>query len=100
MQTSVLSRHEGTGLYNAPQAILKGVLEAETEITLCSGPRASVFGAIQKLAGDPAVSALLRQHAMELVSAPVAARGVTLAFQAARSGESAMAKGKRPTRTL
>lgn len=91
MHMSVLGRHEGTGLYNAPQAVLKGIFETESEITLLTGPHASVFGSIKQLANDPAVATLIRQHNLHLAPVPTSSRGLTLALQTAITGGAALA---------
>jgi len=87
----LLALHEGTALYAAPEAILKGLLEAEPAVSIVAGPRVDPFEALFALAQDDAVDDLLRKHDLALSPTLSAARAVTLAQHAARSGRNAVA---------
>ena len=86
-----LARHEGRSLLSAPEALLKGLLEAETGVALVAGPKREPFAGLFDLVADDAVADLLDRHGTRLVAAPDAARAVVLAAQTARSGRSALA---------
>ncbi|MCI0629189.1 MAG: hypothetical protein L0Y44_00865 [Phycisphaerales bacterium] len=87
-----LSQHDGQWLLWAAEAMLKGALEAEMEVSVIAGPRSGgAFAPVFDLARLPAVADLLRQHSLRLVSTPGAARAVTLASYAARSGRAGFA---------
>lgn len=91
VQPNSLARHEGRDLLSAHQAVLKGVLEAESRVAIISGPPGEPFGRLFDLAGEDEVASLLRRHGTRLVRAPEAGRSVTLALAAARSDRSAVA---------
>ncbi|MHC4108525.1 MAG: hypothetical protein ACYSTY_10615, partial [Planctomycetota bacterium] len=86
-----LARHEGRSLLSAPEALLKGLLEAETGVALVAGPRREPFAGLFDLVADDAVADLLDRHGTRLVATPDSARAVALAAQTARSGRSALA---------
>ena len=49
-----LARHEGWALYSADEAMLKGVLEADTDVELIAGPPRESFAPLLGLARDEA----------------------------------------------
>ena len=90
-QLPSLARHEGLNLFTAAQALLKGVLEADTTVELIAGPRSEAFAPVLALNWDEAVAALLEAHATTLLETPDAGRAVTLAGHRAVSGRRALA---------
>jgi Pyruvate/2-oxoacid:ferredoxin oxidoreductase gamma subunit len=86
-----LARHEGWNLFTAAQALLKGVLEADTTVELIAGPRSESFAQVLGLNRDEAVAALLQAHGTRLLPTPDAGRAVTLAEHRAVSGRRALA---------
>src|SRR4051812_34675416 len=78
-------------LFTAPEAMIKGLLEAETEVALVSGPREGGLGAIFDIAAASHIVPLLRQHNMRVTSAPRASRAIALALNIARVGRSSVA---------
>jgi hypothetical protein len=90
LQTTSLHRHEGSAFISASEALIKGTLESELEVSLISGSRGRSWAPVLELATTPAVSQLLRQHGIRCVSSPEAVRALTLGLQAARSGRSAV----------
>jgi hypothetical protein len=59
-----LARHEGWNLFTAAQALLKGVLEADTSVELIAGPRSEPFAPVLALDRDETVAALLEHRAV------------------------------------
>jgi TPP-dependent indolepyruvate ferredoxin oxidoreductase alpha subunit len=90
-QLPSLARHEGWNLFTAAQALLKGVLEADTTVELIAGPRRETFAPVLALDWDEAVAALLGAHGTTLLETPDAGRAVTLAGHRAVSGRRALA---------
>ena len=90
-EPTVLARYEGAALCSAPEAMLKGLLEAEVPIALIAGPRDGAFAPMHRAAQDEAAAEVLRTHEVRVVATPTAARAVTLAHYAAASGLGAVA---------
>ena len=84
-KTPLLARHDGESLYSAPEAMLKGLLEAEPAVSLVVGPAIEPFAALLRLGAREPAAALLRDHELRLARTPDAVRAVTLALHAARS---------------
>ena len=89
--TTRLARHEGWTLFSAAEAVIKGVLEADTGIELIAGPRRGSFTPLLDLGRDEAVSTLLTRHGTALLATPDATRAVRLAAHAASSGRRSIA---------
>lgn len=94
----MFTQHDGKGLLSGPEAMLKGVLEAEIEVALLTGPRrggfANLFNVDRQTGGPGAespVAQALRQHGTRMAPTPDAHRAVVLAGQAARAGRAAFA---------
>jgi len=77
---------QGSALLSAHEAILKGVLEAETPVALITGPRSGAFAMVFRLAATPAMAQALRENGTRIIAAPDATRAITLVGQAAQSG--------------
>ncbi|MHC4590295.1 MAG: hypothetical protein ACYTAQ_13445, partial [Planctomycetota bacterium] len=90
-QLPSLARHEGWNLYPAAQALLKGVLEADTSVELIAGPRSEAFSPVFGLDRDETVAALLEAHGTTVLATPDAGRAVALAEARAVSGRRALA---------
>ena len=90
-QPTPLAGHDGETLQGACQVILKGVLEAETPVSLVTGPREDPFGDLFRLAAEEAVAEVLRRHETGVRDTPTAARAVTRAVQMSRSGRTGIA---------
>ena len=87
----LLAHHEGDALYSAPEAMLKGLLEAETPTGRVFGPESDRFLSLFRLAAAEPVAELLRLHETSVHATPSAARAIALADAASRAGENAMA---------
>jgi len=90
-QSAPLARHDGEVLFTAVEAILKGLLEAETPASVVTGPRTGAFAALFDLDRDDAAVEVLRGHDLRLRPVPTAARAVTLGLQTTREGRGAVA---------
>ncbi|MHC4419581.1 MAG: hypothetical protein ACYS1E_03195 [Planctomycetota bacterium] len=90
-QLPSLARHEGWNLYPAAQALLKGVLEADTSVELIAGPRSEAFSPVFGLDRDETVAALLEAHGTTVLATPDVGRAVALAEARAVSGRRALA---------
>lgn len=86
-----VARQEGWCLFRAGEALLKGVLEADTSVELIVGPRSEVFAPLLDLADAPPVSELLVMHGTDVRATPSADRAVSLAAGAAVSEHRAIA---------
>lgn len=82
--------YEGAAILSAFQVVMKGLLEAELEVSLVCGPRQGSFGGVFNVAAETANLAIIRQHGIRVTPTPDAVRGLTLATQAARSGRAAI----------
>src|SRR5262245_8324306 len=86
-----LAQDSGQSLFSAPEAILKGTLESELEISVITGPSVGAFSAVIDLAFSGPVKLLLRQHNTRVIPTPDAARAITLAGYAAKAGRASIA---------
>ncbi len=86
-----LARHEGVSLYSAGEAMLKGVLEADTTVELVAAARSEAFSPLCVVARNDAVAPLLASHGTRVVEAPDGSRAVSLAARAAVTGQRAFA---------
>lgn len=84
--TAGLAMHEGRGLFTAAEAILKGILEADREVALITGPEQSIPGLFENARQEP-VMELLRKHGTAMLPTPSARRGLRLALRRAKAGE-------------
>ncbi|UCD75170.1 MAG: hypothetical protein JSV91_15475 [Phycisphaerales bacterium] len=78
-------------MLSAQQAVVKGALESEAAVALIAGPRSDCFDEVFVVASDEGVGELLKVHGARATPTPDAARAVTLAHHAARSGHGALA---------
>ncbi len=86
-----LIRQEGSALYSAAEALLKGILEADLAVELVTGPTVPPLGGVLALVADDGVGSLLALHGTSFRPAPDAGRAATLARYAAQSGRRAVA---------
>jgi len=78
-------------LYNAAEALLKGVLESEIPVALVAGPRRPPLSGLAESLADERVSRLFIRHGCSVLTTPDGARAVLLALHEARSRRSALA---------
>jgi Pyruvate/2-oxoacid:ferredoxin oxidoreductase gamma subunit len=71
--------------------MLKGILEAETEVSLIAGPSRTSFRALLDRAAAPIASGLLHRHGTRLLPTADADRAAVLAATVAGAGDSAFA---------
>ncbi len=71
--------------------MLKGVLEADSEVELIAGSSRTSFAPLFEVGGEDDVSSLIAQHGTALLATPAAARAVTLAAHSALSGHRSFA---------
>lgn len=86
-----LGRYEGQELYTAPEALVKGVLEAESAASLIVGPATDGFATLFRIARDEAAAHVLREHELQVKAVPTASRAVALALEASRAAAVALA---------
>lgn len=86
-----LARAEGSDLFTAADALLKGALESEVPVQLLIGPRRGPLGGLFDAQGDERVRAILQEHGLALLACADGARAVTLALEAAKGGRRAVA---------
>lgn len=86
-----LARQRGLSLFSAGEAMLKGLLEAQTPVALMAGPKRGWWGGLFEALTDEAALGLLGAHGTRLVATPDASCGVMLALQAAAAGQRAFA---------
>jgi hypothetical protein len=87
----MLAQHSGAVFLSLPEALLKALLETDTEVSLLAGVRRGSFAAVFARAAMDAEAKLIAAHGITVLQAPDAARVVTLAHQAAMSGGRAVA---------
>jgi Pyruvate/2-oxoacid:ferredoxin oxidoreductase gamma subunit len=81
-----LAMHEGQAIFNAAEAMLKGMLEADREVALITGPDRS-FAELFETAQDESVADLLRRHGTTVLPTPSARRSLMIALRRARTGD-------------
>ncbi len=86
-----LTLPDGQCLLSGPFAVLKAVLEADSPVSLITGPDQGSFQSLYKAALQETVAELLQKHGTACQATLDAQRGLTLAFHAARAGRAAVA---------
>ncbi|MBX3356183.1 MAG: hypothetical protein KF724_10870 [Phycisphaeraceae bacterium] len=89
--TPAMARVEGDVLASAFEAIVKGVLEAESPVRTIASPRRAPFEPIFRLLGDETSRRTLEQHRVEVVDGGDGARSVAMVDADAARGESGVA---------
>ena len=74
-----------------PDALLKAILEADTEVSLLAGVNRGSFAPVFTIAATDAAAKLIAAHGITVINSSDAARTVVLAHQAAMSGGRAVA---------
>ncbi len=87
----VLTAHDGLHLLYGWQAILKGLLESDREVSLVTGPNGELFDPLWQSANDEGTASTFRAHGLSLTATPTAQRALVLAGRAAQSGHGAVA---------
>lgn len=82
---------EGSELFNASEAVLKGALESEVAVHVIVGPRRGPMGGLFELQSDERVKALQTEHGLILMPCADGARAVWLGLETARTGRRALA---------
>lgn len=90
VQPADLAKHEGRGLFNAAEAMLKGILEADREVSLVTGP-ANSFANFFETATRDGVLELLGKHGTSVLATASARRGLKIALRRARGGDRVLA---------
>lgn len=91
LQNEAFGMHEGWSLLSGYEAILKGILESELDVALLSMPANGAFDRLLRLAGDPGLSQVLREHGVRLVGTDDAPRALELALLATRESKRTVA---------
>jgi len=86
-----LARAEGSDLFTAAEALLKGALESEVAVQLIVGPRRGPLGGLFEAQSDERGRALLVEHGLTLLACADGARAVGLGWEAAKAGRRALA---------
>lgn len=86
-----LGRADGSDLFTAAEAVLKGSLESEVPVHSLVAPRRGPLVGLFELVADERTRAILTQHALVVTPCADGARAVSLAMDAARSRRRAIA---------